>query len=93
MKKTQPLFFATWLLMPLPELFAAEGLKARTTAKAETGHLRAADAFDCRQPVIFLDAFAPAAFAGACAAPGSATPHPPPHTPGDIGTTLTQIAT
>jgi len=35
----------------------------------------------------------PAAFAGACAAPGSATPHPPPHTPRNAGTTLTQVGT
>ena len=35
----------------------------------------------------------PAAFAGACAAPGSATPHPPQHTPGDVGKTLSQVGT
>ena len=35
----------------------------------------------------------PAAFAGAYAAPGSATPHPPPHTPRNAGTTLTQVGT
>ena len=35
----------------------------------------------------------PAAFAGACAAPGSASPHPPQHTREDIGKTLTQVGT
>lgn len=35
----------------------------------------------------------PATFAAACAAPGSATPHPPQHTPEDVGTTLTQVGT
>ena len=33
----------------------------------------------------------PAAFAGTCAAPGSASPRPPQHTPGDPGKTLTQV--
>ena len=45
------------------------------------------------RPHSMLNWMTPAAFAGACAAPGSATPRPTQHTPGDVGKTLTQVGT
>jgi len=49
--------------------------------------------YNHHRPHSMLNWMTPAAFAGACAAPGSAPPRPPQHTPEDVGTTLTQAGT
>jgi len=49
--------------------------------------------YNHHRPHSMLNWMTPAAFAGACAAPGSASPRPPQHTPEDVGTTLTHVGT
>jgi len=49
--------------------------------------------YNHHRPHSMLDWMTPAAFAGACAASGSASPRPPQHTPEDVGKTLTQVGT